>query len=60
MNYNISIEIEKVPGAKVMEIKDRRCVVIPIDNDRGMCVDAYEKFDHHGAAEVGAPQPDSE
>lgn len=46
MNYNISIEIDRVPGAKVMEIKDRRCVVIPIDNDRGMCVDAYEKFDH--------------
>ena len=56
MNYNLSIEIGKIPGARIKEIEGkngaRTCVVIPIDNEKGMCVDAYEKFDHRIGARV--------
>ncbi len=49
-NYNIKIELDRIPGAKVMDIqgetKTRRCVVIPIDNERGTVIDEYRKFDH--------------
>lgn len=59
MNYNLSIEIGKIPGARVKEIEGkngpRTCVVIPIDNERGMCVDAYEKFDHKLGGMVWLP-----
>lgn len=56
MNYNISIELDKLPGARIMDIQGkngpRRCVVIPIDNARGMLVDAFSTFDHHVGGEV--------
>ena len=49
-NFNIKIELDRIPGAKIMDIQGdtatRRCVVIPIDNDRGTVVDAYKRFDH--------------
>ena len=48
--FNIKIELDKIPGAKIMDIQGdtatRRCVVIPIDNERGTVVDAYKRFDH--------------
>lgn len=38
-NFNIKIELDRIPGAKIMDIKGdvatRRCIVIPIDNERG-------------------------
>ena len=59
MNYNIAIEIGRLPGARTMDIEGkngtRRCVVIPIDNDRGMCTDAFEKFDHKAGGMVWVP-----
>lgn len=49
-NFNIKIELDRIPGAKIMDIQGdtatRRCVVIPIDNERGTVVDAYKRFDH--------------
>lgn len=49
-NFNIKIELDRIPGAKIMDIKGetatRRCIVIPIDNDRGTVIDEYKKFDH--------------
>lgn len=45
-NYNLRIALTKIKGAKVMEIEGRtctkKCVVIPIDNEEGTIVDAYE------------------
>lgn len=45
-NYNIKIALDKLKGAKIMDIEGktctRRCVVIPIDNDEGTVVDSYE------------------
>ena len=45
-NYNLSIALTKLKGAKVMEIEGKTCkklcVVIPIDNDEGTVVDSYE------------------
>lgn len=36
-NFNIKIELDRIPGAKIMDIKGdvatRRCIVIPIDNE---------------------------
>ena len=59
MNYNLSIEIGKIPGARIKDVDGkngpRTCVVIPIDNERGMCVDAYEKFDHKLGGKVWVP-----
>lgn len=59
MNYNISIEIDKLPGARIMEIQGkngpRSCVVIPIDNARGMLVDSYTTFDHSIGGQVWKP-----
>lgn len=44
-NLNITIDLTKLPGAKVMEIQGERskreCVVIPIDNKDGIVCDAY-------------------
>lgn len=44
-NYNIQIDLTKLPGAKVMEIQGktstRQCVVLPIDNHDGVVCDAY-------------------
>ena len=49
-NFNIKIELDRIPGAKIMDIQGdtatRRCVVIPIDNERGTVIDEYKKFDH--------------
>ena len=56
-NFNIKIELDRIPGAKIMDIKGdvatRRCIVIPIDNERGTVIDnergtvidEYKKFD---------------
>ena len=58
-NFNIKIELDKVPGAKIMDIKGetatRRCVVIPIDNERGTVIDEYKKFDHGLGAMTSKP-----
>lgn len=58
-NYNIKIELDKLPGAKIMDIKGetktRRCVVIPIDNERGTVVDEYTKFDHKSGGVTTKP-----
>lgn len=58
-NYNIKIELDKLPGAKIMDIKGdtktRRCVVIPIDNERGTVVDEYTKFDHQSGGVTTKP-----
>lgn len=44
-NFNVQIDLTKLPGAKVMEIegktKKRMCVVIPIDNSVGTVCDGY-------------------
>jgi hypothetical protein len=44
-NLNISIDLTKLPGAKVMDIEGkkstRQCVVIPIDNKVGTVCDGY-------------------
>ena len=44
-NLNLSIELTKLPGAKVMNIQGeretRQCVVIPIDNKVGVVCDGY-------------------
>lgn len=46
-NFNIKIELDRIPGAKIMDIKGdvatRRCIVIPIDNERGTVIDEYKK-----------------
>lgn len=58
-NFNIKIELDKLPGAKIMDIKGetktRRCVVIPIDNERGTLVDEYTKFDHQSGGVATKP-----
>ena len=45
-NLNISIDLTKLPGAKVMNIEGNKstktCVVIPIDNVKGTVCDAYK------------------
>ena len=45
-NYNLTIALTKLKGAKVMEIQGKTCtktcVVIPIDNEEGTVVDSYE------------------
>lgn len=55
-NLNLSIELTKLPGAKVMNIQGeretRQCVVIPIDNKAGIVCDSYIGKD----AETGLPQ----
>lgn len=44
-NFNISIDLTKLPGARVMDIEGKtmtkRCVVIPIDNHVGTVCDGY-------------------
>lgn len=59
MNYNISVELDKLPGARIMDIQgkngSRRCVVIPIDSARGMLVDSFSSFDHSVGGEVWKP-----
>lgn len=44
-NLNITIDLTKLPGARVMEIEGktmtRECVVIPIDNQVGTVCDGY-------------------
>lgn len=58
-NFSIKIELDRIPGAKIMDIKGdtatRRCVVIPIDNERGTVVDEYKKFDHSLGAMTSKP-----
>lgn len=54
-NLNISIDLTKLPGARVMEIEGkkstRQCVVIPIDNNVGTVCDGYITKD----AQTGLP-----
>lgn len=44
-NFNIQVDLTKIPGARVMEIQGykstRQCVVIPIDNNVGTIADGY-------------------
>lgn len=44
-NLNLSIDLTKLKGAKVMDIQGthmmRKCVVIPIDNELGTVCDGY-------------------
>ena len=44
-NLNLSIDLTKLKGAKVMEIQGktatRKCVVLPIDNELGTVCDGY-------------------
>lgn len=44
-NYNIQVDLTKLPGAKVMEIQGKtttkQCVVLPIDNVDGVICDGY-------------------
>lgn len=61
MNHNISIDLDMLAGARVMDIQGnkstRRCIVIPIDNKIGTVCDGYmgktpdglptEKFFNH-------------
>lgn len=58
-NFNIKIELDKLPGARIMDIqgetKVRRCVVIPIDNERGTVIDEYSKFDHQAGGVTTKP-----
>ena len=46
-NYNIVLDLLKIRGAKVMDVKGRtetrRCVVLPIDNATGTVSDAYSR-----------------
>lgn len=48
-NLNLSIDLIKLPGAKVMEIQGerstRQCVVLPIDNKVGIVCDGYTTKD---------------
>lgn len=45
-NINVTIDLTKLPGARVMDITrgdtTHRCVVLPIDNEMGMICDSYE------------------
>jgi len=46
MNYNIKINIEDLPGARVMDIsvgegRTVTCACIPVDNFKGFCANAY-------------------
>lgn len=45
-NFNLKIALDKLKGAKVMDIEGKtctkRCIVIPIDNEEGTVIDAYE------------------
>lgn len=44
-NFNIQVDLTKLPGARVMDIQGnkstRQCVVIPIDNHVGTIADGY-------------------
>ena len=45
-NFNLTIALDKLKGAKIMDIEGKtctkRCIVIPIDNDEGTIIDSYE------------------
>lgn len=47
-NFNIKIELDRIPGAKIMDIKGdvatRRCIVIPIDNERGTVIGSLQPW----------------
>ena len=51
-NLNLSIDLTKLKGARVMEIQGktttRKCVVIPIDNETGTVYDAYKSQTKEG------------
>ena len=45
-NYNVKINVEDLPGARVMDLtvgsgKVVTCVCIPVDNFKGFCTNAY-------------------
>lgn len=49
-NIDIIItEASRIPGARIMDItrgeQTRKCLVIPVDNSVGTCIDAYPKKD---------------
>lgn len=49
MNMNISIDLDMLPGARVMDIQGKtctkQCIVIPIDNKIGTVCDGYTTKD---------------
>ena len=51
-NFNVQVDLSKLPGAKVMTIEGKKssklCVVIPIDNEVGTVCDGYESQTKEG------------
>ena len=51
-NFNVQVDLTKLPGAKVMTIEGKKssklCVVIPIDNEVGTVADGYESQTKEG------------
>lgn len=51
-NFNIEIDLLKLKGAKVQDIRGRsetrRCIVIPIDNETGTVKDSYYTRNERG------------
>ena len=49
MNMNISIDLDMLPGARIMDIQGKtctkQCIVIPIDNKIGTVCDGYTTKD---------------
>lgn len=52
-NLNISIDLTKLPGARVMDIEGKtctkKCVVIPIDSQVGTVCDSYQSRNQDGS-----------
>ena len=48
-NYNIEVDLLKIPGAKVMDIQGntetRTCICLPIDSKAGTVTDSYFVYD---------------
>ena len=47
-NYNITIDLKKIQGAKVVDMEGERGVFIPINNRIGTVTDAYYTQDGYG------------
>lgn len=63
-NFNIKIELDRIPGAKIMDIKGdvatRRCIVIPIDNEPQVSREYFERMSEtqvRGLPFIGSLQP---
>lgn len=55
-NYNIEVDLLKIEGAKVLDVQGRvttkRCICIPIDNEKGTVSDSYFKSSQTAAGMV--------